>query len=121
MYAGAMRSVPVELEEAARIDGAGHFLTYIHIVFPLLKPMTMTVCVLFGLVVWNSFLFPMLVLTNPSMHTIPLVIFRFFGTYQVMWPALFANIVIGTAPIFIVFLLMQRYIVSGITAGSVKG
>ena len=121
MYTGAMRSIPYELEEAARIDGAGSFLTYWHIILPLLKPMTMTVCVLFGLVVWNSFLLPMLVLTNSSMHTIPLVIFRFYGTYQVMWPALFANIVIGSAPIFLIFLLLQRYVVSGITAGSVKG
>jgi raffinose/stachyose/melibiose transport system permease protein len=121
MYTGAMRSIPYELEEAARIDGAGSILTYWHIILPLLKPMTMTVCVLFGLVVWNSFLLPMLVLTNSSMHTIPLVIFRFYGTYQVMWPALFANIVIGSAPIFLIFLLLQRYVVSGITAGSVKG
>lgn len=120
-YVGAMKSVPVELEEAARIDGAGHFYTYFRIILPLLMPMTMTICVLFGLVVWNSFLFPMLILTNPSMHTIPLVIFRFFGTYQVQWTALFANIVVGSAPIFLVFLALQKYVVSGVTAGGVKG
>ena len=121
MYSGAMKTVPVELEEAARIDGAGHGYTYFRIVLPLLSPMTMTVCVLYGLVVWNSFLLPMLMLTKPGLRTIPLVIYKFYGTYGVYWVALFAAIIIGSLPIFIVFMFLQKYVVSGVTAGGVKG
>ena len=121
MYTGAMKTIPVELEEAARIDGAGHGCTFFRIVLPLLKPMTMTVCVLFGLVVWNSFLLPMLMLNSPRVQTIPLVIFKFFSTYGVNWVAMFASIIVGTLPIFFVFLLLQRHVVSGVTAGGVKG
>ena len=121
MYVGAMKTVPVELEEAARIDGAGHIYTFFRIVLPLLSPMTMTVCVLFGLVVWNSFLLPMLLLNRPQVQTIPLVIFKFYSTYEVNWVAMFASIIVGTLPIFIVFLVLQKYVVSGVTAGGVKG
>ena len=121
MYAGAMKSVPVELEEAANMHGAGPVYVFFKIILPLLVPMTMTVCVLYGLVVWNSFLLPMLMLTGSQVRTIPLIMYKFFGTYGFNWVAMFAAIVVGSLPIFVVFLFLQKYVVSGVTIGGVKG
>ena len=121
LYVGAMKTVPLEIEEAARIDGAEPFQLYFRVVLPLLKPMTMTVTVLYGLVVWNSFLMPMLVLTQETMRTVPLVVYKFFGAYKVDWVSVFAAIILGALPIYCVFLALQKYVVKGVTAGGVKG
>ena len=124
MYHGFVKSVPYEIEESARIDGANGYVTFFRIVFPLLKPITLTVITLFGLSVWNDFLMPLIVLQRSSLYTLPLGISVFFtesSNKPNRWPAIYAAMVISCTPIIVFFFFMQKHIVSGITQGAVKG
>ncbi|MOA29244.1 L-arabinose transport system permease protein AraQ [compost metagenome] len=87
----------------------------------MLKPMLMTVIILNTLWVWNDYLLPSLILQKPDMRTIPLATFAFFGQYTKQWDIALPALALGIAPIIIFFLALQRYIVEGIAAGSVKG
>ncbi|MEK3725012.1 carbohydrate ABC transporter permease [Paenibacillus sp. FSL H8-0034] len=121
LYHGFIKSIPIEVEESARVDGCSPYGVFWKIVFPLLKPMTVTVVLLNSLWIWNDFLLPMLVLSSPDLRTIPLATFSFFGQYTKQWDLALAALVLGVLPIVIFFLAMQRHIIEGITAGSVKG
>jgi raffinose/stachyose/melibiose transport system permease protein len=113
--------VPRELEEASIIDGAGNIRIYRSVVLPLLQPMIVTVIILQTLWIWNDFLLPLLVLSRRHLRTIPLAIYSFFGTYSNQWDKALATLVMGMVPIVVFFLALQRYIIKGITAGSLKG
>ncbi|WP_284641306.1 carbohydrate ABC transporter permease [Paenibacillus silviterrae] len=121
LYHGFIKSIPLEIEESARVDGSSPYGVFWRIVFPLLKPMTVTIIILNSLWIWNDFLLPSLVLSNPDLRTIPLATFSFFGQYTKQWDLALAALVLGVLPIIIFFLAMQKYIIEGITAGSVKG
>ncbi|MCU6796373.1 MULTISPECIES: carbohydrate ABC transporter permease [Paenibacillus] len=121
LYHGFIKSIPIEVEESARVDGCSPYGVFWKIVFPLLKPMTVTVVLLNSLWIWNDFLLPMLVLSSPDLRTIPLATFSFFGQYTKQWDLALAALVLGVLPIVIFFLAMQKHIIEGITAGSVKG
>jgi len=121
LYHGFIKSIPMEIEESATVDGCTPFGVFWKIVFPLLKPMTVTIIILNSLWIWNDFLLPMLVLTSPEHRTIPLATFSFFGQYTKQWDLALAALVLGVIPIVIFFLAMQKHIIEGITAGSVKG
>lgn len=121
LYHGFVKSIPVEIEESARVDGCTPYGVFWKIVFPLLKPMSVTVVILNSLWIWNDFLLPSLVLNSPDLRTIPLATYSFFGQYTKQWDLALAALVLSVLPIVLFFLAMQRHIIEGITAGSVKG
>lgn len=121
LFHGFVKSIPLEIEEAATVDGCTGISVFFRIVLPMLKPMLMTVIILNTLWVWNDYLLPSLILQKPDMRTIPLATFAFFGQYTKQWDIALPALALGIAPIIIFFLALQRYIVEGIAAGSVKG
>jgi raffinose/stachyose/melibiose transport system permease protein len=118
MYHGFIKGVPVSLEEAASIDGAGTFRTFFQIVFPMLGPITATIGILDVLWVWNDFLLPYIILRQ---GTLVLFQFNFFGTFTKDYGALTASLVMTATPVVIMYIAMQKYIIKGISAGAVKG
>jgi raffinose/stachyose/melibiose transport system permease protein len=120
LFHGFIKGIPVELEEAAIIDGCSRFGVFWRIVFPLLKPITVTIVILNSLWIWNDYLLPSLVLQDPGLRTIPLATFFFFGQYTKQWDLALAALVLGIIPLLIFFFSMQRHIIKGITSGSIK-
>ncbi len=122
LYTGAVKNVPVSMEESATIDGAGRFKTFWQIVFPNMVPITVTVAILNIISYWNDYLLPSLVLTqNPNLRTIPLSTFYFFGEFNIQWNLALAGLVLTIIPVILFYVAAQRYIISGIMAGAVKG
>lgn len=121
LFTGFIKSVPLELEEAAYIDGCGTYRTFFLIVFPLLKPGIATIAVLNIFNIWNDFLQPMMFLSTRSKNTLVVQIYQFVGQYTNNWPLIFSSICIIVVPIFVVYVFAQKYIIGGITAGAVKG
>jgi raffinose/stachyose/melibiose transport system permease protein len=118
---GFARSVPLELEESAYLDGASTVRIFVSIVLPLLKSMLATVTILQAFWIWNDFLLPLLILFDNRLQTIPIAIFGFFGQYTDQWDYALATLVMGIAPIVTFFIFMQRFIIRGVIAGSLKG
>lgn len=121
LFHGFIKSIPKEIEESAVVDGCSPYGVFWRIVFPLLKPMSVTIILLNSLWIWNDFLLPLLILYDPQLRTIPLATYSFFGQYTKQWDLALAGLVMGVTPIVILFLAMQKHIIAGITAGSVKG
>jgi raffinose/stachyose/melibiose transport system permease protein len=121
LYHGYIKSISKEIEESAVVDGCSTYGVFWRIVFPLLKPMTVTIILLNTLWIWNDFLLPSLMLSSKTLQTIPLATYSFFGQYTKQWDMALAGLVMGVLPIIVLFLAMQKQIVEGITAGSVKG
>jgi len=120
-YASFIRSIPQELEDAAVIDGCGPFSTFRHIVFPLLKPATATIGIFIVLSIWNDIVVPLLFLSSDNLKTVTLSVYSFIGTAGSVTAAqLFPAVVLSTAPLLVIFLILQRHIVAGITAGMGK-
>jgi raffinose/stachyose/melibiose transport system permease protein len=120
-YHGFIKSVPKEIEEAASIDGSNIFRLFWGIVFPLLNPITVTIMILNALWIWNEFLLPLLVLSDANLRTIPVAMYGFFSDYTTEWNYALAFLVLGMAPIIIFYFLLQKQIIQGVMAGSVKG
>lgn len=120
LYHGFVKTVPVEIEESARIDGCSQFGVFWRIVFPLLKPITVTVVILNTLWIWNDYLLPLLVLQDPELRTIPLATSSFFAQYTKQWDMGLAALVLGISPVIIFFLFLQKHIIKGIASGSIK-
>ncbi|KGA97567.1 sugar ABC transporter permease [Alkalihalobacillus alcalophilus ATCC 27647 = CGMCC 1.3604] len=120
LYHGFIKTVPIEIEESARIDGCSQFRVFWNIVFPLLKPITVTVVILNTLWIWNDYLLPLLVLQDPNLRTIPLATSSFFAQYTKQWDMGLAALVLGITPVIIFFLFLQKHIIKGIAAGSIK-
>lgn len=122
MFTGFMKSIPVEIEEAAMIDGCNPLQTYFKIVFPMLKPTMVSVGILEAMWVWNDYLLPTLVLDIKKYRTIPMLIQYFRGSYgRVEMGPMMACIMLTVIPIIIVYLLGQKHIIKGVAAGAVKG
>ncbi len=122
LYHGYVKGVPESLEESAVIDGAGPFRTYFSIIFPLLAPMTSTIVILQSLFIWNDFLLPLITLQDEKLKTIPLGIAgKFFGQYAFKWNLGITAMLLASLPMLILYLTMQRYIISGVVKGAVKG
>jgi len=121
LYHGFLKSIPLEIEESARVDGSSPYGVFWRIIFPLLKPMTITIIILNSLWIWNDYLLPSLILNSPNLRTIPLATYSFFGQYTKQWDLALAALVLSVLPIIIFFLALQKHIIEGITAGSVKG
>ncbi len=121
LYHSFIKSIPLEIEESAVVDGCSIFGVFWLIVFPLLRPITVTIVLLNSLWIWNDFLLPLLIISNPDLRSIPLATYSFFGQYTKQWDLALAALVLGITPIIIFFLSMQKHIIEVITAGSVKG
>ena len=120
-FGGFVNTVPVTLEEAASIDGAGPMAVFIRIVLPLLKPSMATLLIIIALRVWNNFMYPLLLLQGKSSRTLPLTIFFFKGDLSVQWNILFAATTLVILPLMLVYFILQRQIIEGMMSGSVKG
>lgn len=118
---GFVKSIPLELEEAASIDGASIYGVFWRIVFPLMKPIVVTSLVLNALNSWNDFQVAVSILQKSKVRTIPLTQYYFFGENSVELGLAFAVFVLSMIPILILYFSLQKYIISGITAGAVKG
>lgn len=116
-----IKTVPKELDEAAALDGCGYFRFVWSIVLPLIRPAVATVVVLHAIGIWNEIILPTIYLTNKDYYPITRGLIVFQGVYGSNWPVLAAAVLMLTLPMVILFLFLQRYIVSGLTAGSVKG
>jgi multiple sugar transport system permease protein len=114
-------TIPRDLEEAAKIDGAGFFTTFARVILPLASPAIAAVAILQFQGAWNNFFWPLVLLQERSNWTLPLGIAQFRFLYSTNWPALSAVVVMATIPILILYLFFQRYFVAGIAASGVKG
>lgn len=122
MFAGFMKSIPLEVEEASMIDGCNPIQTYFLIVMPMLKPTMVSVGILEAMWVWNDYLLPTLVLDIKKYKTIPMLIQYFRGSYgRVEMGPMMACIMLTVIPIVIIYLLGQKHIIKGVAAGAVKG
>ncbi|HEX7346321.1 MAG TPA: carbohydrate ABC transporter permease [Candidatus Limnocylindrales bacterium] len=114
-------SIPKELEEAAKIDGAGYFTTFARVILPLGTPALAAVAILQFQGAWNNFFWPLVLYQEQSHWTLPLGLAQFRNFFEVDWPALTAVIVMATLPILVLYLYFQRFFVAGIAASGVKG
>ena len=121
LFHGFIKSIPMELEEAATIDGCRPWQTFYQIIFPILRPIHATVLVLNGIWIWNDYLLPLLILgKGNSVMTIPLAVSNFAGAYVKQWDLILTAILMAMIPIVIFFLFAQKYIIKGMIAGSIK-
>ena len=122
MFTGFMKSIPLEIEEAAMIDGCNPLQTFFMIVLPVLKPTLVSVGILETMWVWNDYLLPYLVLDRKKYTTVPILIQYFKGSFgRVEMGPMMACIMLTVLPIIIVYLVCQKYIIDGVVAGAVKG
>lgn len=121
LYTGYMKSIPTVIDESAWIDGANQLQLFFQIVFPLLQPVTVTAIIINFMAVWNDFGISIYFLNSARNYTLPLTVYNFFGNHSSDWQLVFANVVIATLPVAIVYLILQKHIIAGMTAGSVKG
>jgi raffinose/stachyose/melibiose transport system permease protein len=117
IMAAFFRGLPHEIEEAARIDGAGEFRIFLNVMVPLVRPAIATVVVFRFVPLWTDFFFPLVLLRTTSKYTLPVGLTQFFGEYLTNWSALFAGLVIATVPLVMLFLVATKQIVAGLTAG----
>lgn len=118
---GFIKGLPRELDEAAAIDGCGYLRYIMMMVFPLIKPAFLTVAMLTGIGTWNDFITPFLFLTDKEMRPLTAGLYLFFGQYSTNWTILAAGIMVVAAPIILVYFFLQKYIISGVTSGAIKG
>ncbi len=122
MFCGFVKSIPLEIEEAAMIDGCTPVQTYFQVVFPILKPTAITVAILQAMWIWNDYLLPYLVLDIKKYKTIPIAIQYLKGGYgSIDWGAMMAMLVLAIIPIIIFYIACQKHIIEGVVAGAVKG
>ncbi|HIX16651.1 MAG TPA: carbohydrate ABC transporter permease [Candidatus Hungatella pullicola] len=121
LYCSFLKGIPLEIEEAAMIDGCSPFQTFWKVTFPLLGPCTSSMVILNGLGIWNDFLMPYLVLPSGRAKTITVEIAGFVGQFTARWDIVFAGTIISIVPALIIFCMFQKYFVKGITAGAAKG
>lgn len=124
LYHGFIKGIPQDIEEAAVIDGANAFQLFFKIVFPLLQSITVTVIILNTMWVWNDYLLPFLVIGNSTNKTLTLELFfarMLSGQFGNPWELIFPAVLVSVIPIIVLFLILQKHIVKGISAGAVKG
>jgi raffinose/stachyose/melibiose transport system permease protein len=122
LFHGFIKSVPLELEEAATIDGCSKPATFFKIVFPILTPITVTVIILNSIWIWNDYLLPLLVLGSGNrIMTLPLAVANFVGSFLRRWDLILTSTLMAMLPVIIMFLFLQKFIIKGIVDGAVKG
>lgn len=118
---GFINTVPIELEEACFIDGAGTFRCFWKIIFPLLKPIVATVAILDTLAIWNDFMTPLLFIQSSERQVLLQQVYRNVGPFSTDWTSFFPMLVMATLPLVVFYLIMQKQIIEGVVAGAVKG
>ncbi|MFJ3695289.1 carbohydrate ABC transporter permease [Streptomyces sp. NPDC090052] len=121
VFAGFVKTIPREIEEAAAIDGAGAFRTFWQVVFPLMRPASASVLIFLGVWIWNDFLNPLIVLGPATGTTVTVGIYRAIGEHQADYGAVFALMFLATLPILVFYLAFQKQFVKGLTGGATKG
>lgn len=123
LFAGFMKGIPAEIEESAYLDGCNIWRRYFKVVFPLLKPATVSVAITQGMWIWNDYFFPMVFISKASQYTLPMGMIQFLGDKEnpAQWNTLFAACVLCAIPLILVFAVMQKQFINGIAAGAVKG
>lgn len=117
---GFMKTLPEELLEAAKIDGANEWKTYSRIVIPLSLPSIATVTIFAFVIVWNDLLHPLLLLKSAEVKTLPIALLSFQGQYLTNYPMIFSGVIIASIPMILAYVFLQRYFIAGMTAGSIK-
>ena len=120
ILAGFMKSVPIDLEYAARIDGCSDWGIYRHVVMPVVAPAISLVTIYNAVPIWNDFFFPLVFLQQNRWKTLPVGLTGFFGQYSTNWSLLFTGLSIALLPILLLYLFMAKYFIRGMTAGAVK-
>jgi raffinose/stachyose/melibiose transport system permease protein len=120
MYCGAIRAIPMALDEAAKIDGANPLQTFWHIIFPILKPTTATVAILSFMWTWNDFTMPLVLLSDPDQQTLQLAQYVFKSQFSVDYNHAFASYILVLLPVLVIYVFAQRWIMNGVVAGAVK-
>lgn len=120
LFFGAFRQVPLDLVQAARVDGASEFRIYRDIAFPIVRPVAGAFCLVSFMASWNAFLWPQIVLHNPARATLPVGLNQFLGLYSQQYGPLLAGTLLAILPVLVLFFLLQREFVAGLTAGAVK-
>lgn len=121
LLTGFMKSVPKELDDAALVEGCSFFRLFFQIIVPLITPALITVTIVVIAAVWNDFFGPFYLISDSRKWTIILKIFSFMSQYQTHWGLVFAFMVLVISPVLIIYFLLQKYIITGLTAGSLKG
>ncbi|MFJ2960117.1 carbohydrate ABC transporter permease [Streptomyces sp. NBC_00669] len=121
VFTGFVKTIPIELEEAAALDGAGPFRVFWKIVFPLLRPASASVLIFLGVWIWNDFLNPLIIMGPANGTTVTVGIYRAIGEHQSDFGAVFALMFLATIPILVFYLAFQRHFVKGLTGGATKG
>jgi ABC-type sugar transport system, permease component len=120
LYSGFVKQIPVALEEAAKMDGATPLQVFFKVIFPLMKPMHATVAILSFMWTWNDFLMPLVLLSDPSQQTLQLAQYVFQGQFSTQYNLAFASYVLVLLPVLLMYIFFQKYIIAGVTSGSVK-
>ncbi|KHE66837.1 carbohydrate ABC transporter permease, partial [Halobacillus sp. BBL2006] len=120
IYVGYIKSIPKELEEAAIMDGASTWKVFWKVIFPLLTPMNATVGILTCLWAWNDFMLPLVILSDPDFATLPLVQYIFQTEFSTNYNLAFASYLMALAPMILVYVIAQKWIISGVMKGSIK-
>lgn len=121
MFHGFIKSVPIEIEEAAEIDGANKMQTFFYVVLPLLKPITVTILILNGIWIWNDYLLPLLLLgVGNDIQTLPIAVANFAGSYTKQWDMILTSSLMVIAPVVILFIFAQKHIMKGMVEGAIK-
>lgn len=120
IYTAYIRSIPIELEEAARVDGASTWRVFWSVIFPLLGPMNATVGILTCVWAWNDFILPLVILSDPGDRTIQLAQYVFQGQFNTDYTVAFASYLMAMAPLLLIYVFSQRWVISGVTRGSIK-
>lgn len=118
---GFIATVPKEMDEAALIDGCGPLKMFFNIIFPLMKPALVTVIILTFMDTWNQFVYPLYLLNDSSKWPMTLSVYNFFGQFSQSWNLVSADVILVSLPVLIIYLFGQKYIISGMTSGAVKG
>lgn len=121
LYSGFVSGIPVELDEAALIDGASTERTFFTIILPLLKPITITCVIFTALSIWNDYILASTFLSLKEVKTLPLMTYAFLGNHSADYAPMMAGLVLTMLPVLILYLVGQKYVIEGIVAGSVKG
>ncbi len=117
LYTGYIRALPRAYDEAAKIDGASDFQTFLHVIFPMVRPVTGTVLILNCVFIWNDFMTPLLYLQGSSWATIPVAVAAFVDQEITDWGIVFAALLIGVAPVMLLFAILQRRMMEGFAGG----
>lgn len=120
LYRGFIKALPEDLEEAGRIDGAGTFKIFWKIVFPLLKPVTVTLVIFDTMAIWNDFIYNYLFLNSPSKTSLVMKVYYGMHKYELDWSIMMPTLVIALLPMVIFYLVLQKHIIGGLTMGSLK-